>query len=397
MQNAMRLPITAAGALMPDAHIGYGLPIGGVLATTDAVIPYAVGVDIACRMRLSIYDMSPHALGQHKERFAKALQEQTKFGTGGKWSGKERPEHEVLDDPAWTSMRLLRSLQYKATEQLGTSGSGNHFAEWGEFELTEDAPDLGLKAGRYLSLLTHSGSRAVGFKIANEYSGIARSLHPKLADVVRHLAWLPLESEAGQEYWIAMELAGRFASANHFVIHQRVAKAAGLEEIAHVENHHNFAWREKIGRWPRSHRPPQGRDTSGTWSTRCHSRLDGRCGYVVRGKGVASSLNSASHGAGRKMGRKQAQKNITKTQRDRYLQQRASRCWVAALMKHRKPTKTSKSDRGAAGFGRNRRQVPAAHRSNGERTRRSLRNWNRRWCEEQECVILSAAKNLLPP
>ena len=158
MRNAMRLPVAAAGALMPDAHIGYGLPIGGVLATHDCVIPYAVGVDIACRMRLSIYEQSPHVLGQHKARFETALNEQTSFGMGAAWSANERPEHEVVDDPNWRATHLLRSLQQKAAQQLGTSGSGNHFVEWGRFDLDDDAPEMGLKAGNYLALLSHSGS-----------------------------------------------------------------------------------------------------------------------------------------------------------------------------------------------------------------------------------------------
>ncbi len=141
MRNSMSLPITAAGALMPDAHIGYGLPIGGVLATTDAVIPYAVGVDIACRMRLSIYDVSPHVMGQYKSKLEKALLTQTQFGMGSAWPKGERPDHEVLDDPAWKATKLLRGLQFKAMEQLGSSGTGNHFVEWGEIEL----PNSGLR------------------------------------------------------------------------------------------------------------------------------------------------------------------------------------------------------------------------------------------------------------
>src|SRR5439155_21561581 len=142
--------------------------------------------------------------------------------------------------------RLLKSLLPKAHEQLGTSGTGNHFVEWGVVKLTQNSRDLGLGPGEYLALLSHSGSRGVGFKIANEYSRIAMQLHPKLENAVRHLAWLSLEGEAGQEYWVSMELAGRFASANHAVIHRRVAKAAGVKEIAQVENHHNFAWREAL-------------------------------------------------------------------------------------------------------------------------------------------------------
>ena len=321
MRHAMTLPVAVAGALMPDAHIGYGLPIGGVLATAGTVIPYAVGVDIACRMKLSIYPLSPHILGQ-KPVFAKALNDWTRFGRGCEWSGKERPDHEILDDSAWKATRLLKGLQGKAREQLGTSGTGNHFVEWGSFKLDKFSPDLNLEAGEYLALLSHSGSRGVGFKIANEYSKIARDLHPKLENVVRHLAWLDLDSEAGIEYWISMELAGRFASANHAMIHQRVAKAAGVQSVATVENHHNFAWRETLedGSEAVVHRKGATPAGEGVLGVIPGSMAD--AGYVVRGRGVASSINSASHGAGRKMSRRAANEAVTKTMRDRYLQER---------------------------------------------------------------------------
>jgi tRNA-splicing ligase RtcB len=240
MDNAMRLPVSVAGALMPDAHVGYGLPIGGVLATEKAVIPYAVGVDIACRMRLSVYDVSPIVLGQKPGQFEKALLSQTRFGMGAKWERGQHPEHPVLDDEAWDALPILRHLKDTAHNQLGTSGTGNHFVEWGVFELTQPDERLGLEPGQYLALLSHSGSRGVGFKIAEMYSRLAMDLHPDLDKAVRHLAWLDLDSEPGQEYWTAMNLAGRFASANHYVIHHRVAAAAGLKEAASVENHHNF-------------------------------------------------------------------------------------------------------------------------------------------------------------
>ena len=176
MDAAMRLPISVAGALMPDAHVGYGLPIGGVLATDNAVIPYSVGVDIACRVRFSIFPVSPIVIGQKNAQFKNALVEQTVFGAGGKRSGNLRAEHEVLDDPVWSVNKFLASLKDTAYGQLGTSGSGNHFVEWGAFILDEDDDQLGLKAGQYLSLLSHSGSRGVGFKIANHYSALAQTI-----------------------------------------------------------------------------------------------------------------------------------------------------------------------------------------------------------------------------
>jgi tRNA-splicing ligase RtcB len=320
MDNAMRLPISVAGALMPDAHVGYGLPIGGVLATDNAVIPYAVGVDIACRMRLSLYEVSPHLLGQKKGLFEDALWEQTAFGMGSEWKGNRRADHPVLDDNSWDATRLLQSLHDNAAKQLGTSGTGNHFVEWGSFRLHE--PLGGLQPGDYLALLSHSGSRSVGFKIADRYSKLAMEKHPELDKSVRHLAWLSLDTEEGQEYWLSMELAGRFASANHYVIHHRVAQAVGLKEAVVVENHHNYAWRERLpdGRIVIVHR--KGATPAGLGVLGVIPGSMGDAGYVVRGRGVAESLTSASHGAGRAMSRKAAINSISKSERDSYLKER---------------------------------------------------------------------------
>ena len=320
MDNAMRLPISVAGALMPDAHIGYGLPIGGVLATDNAVIPYAVGVDIACRMRLSIYEVSPHLMGQKKGLFENALIDQTAFGIGAQWKGNQRAQHAVLDDSAWNATRLLKTLQDNAARQLGTSGTGNHFVEWGTFRL--DEPLFNLQPGEYIALLSHSGSRSVGFKIADRYSKLALELHPDLDKSVKHLAWLSLDSEEGQEYWLSMELAGRFASANHYIIHHRVAQVIGLKEAAVVENHHNYAWQETLpdGRAVIVHR--KGATPAGTGVMGVIPGSMGDAGYLVRGKGISSSLESASHGAGRLMSRKAALNSISKSARDGYLKER---------------------------------------------------------------------------
>ncbi len=320
MDLAMRLPVSVAGALMPDAHVGYGLPIGGVLATENAVIPYAVGVDIACRMRLSLYEVSPYLLGQKKGLFENALWEQTSFGMGAEWQGKQRPNHAVLDDPAWDATRLLKSLQDAAARQLGTSGTGNHFVEWGVFNLAE--PLANLQPGEYLALLSHSGSRSVGFKIAERYSKLAMEKHPDLERSARQLAWLSLDSEEGQEYWLSMELAGRFASASHAVIHQRVAGAVGLKEALVVENHHNFAWSQTLpdGRTVIVHR--KGATPAGLGVLGVIPGSMGDAGYVVRGRGAGASLESASHGAGRLMSRKAALNSIGKAARDHYLKER---------------------------------------------------------------------------
>jgi tRNA-splicing ligase RtcB len=297
MRNATRLDVAVGGALMADAHVGYGLPIGGVLAVDNAVIPYAVGVDIACRMRLSVLDVDVRQLERDSERLAKVLQNQTVFGVGG--MHRKPLEHEVLAED-WHTLPITRALLDRARGQLGTSGSGNHFVEFGILNLPHR--EIGLEAGSYLALLSHSGSRGAGATIANHYSRLAMTLHPDLPPELKRLAWLSLGSDPGREYWAAMELMGRYASANHALIHQRIARALGADVLATVENHHNFAWKETHGgREVIVHRKgatPAGAGVLGVIPGSMASP-----GFVVRGRGQAASLNSASHGAGRAMSR----------------------------------------------------------------------------------------------
>ncbi len=304
MENAVRLPIAAAGALMPDAHQGYGLPIGGVLATREAVIPYAVGMDVACRMRLSVLELPLAVLNEDLDRLKDALARETQFGVGA--SFKSRRQHAVMDAD-WGVSPITKREKDKAWSQLGTSGSGNHFVEFGV--LTFDRDELGLAKGRYLALLSHSGSRGVGGDVAQHYSQVARDLHPELAPELQHLAWLDLNSSAGREYWAAMELMGRYAAANHELIHRHVAAHLGVAVRLTIENHHNFAWREPYrGREVVIHRKGATPAHPGVLGIIPGSM--GTPGYVVRGKGLAESLNSCSHGAGRKMSRNEAKRRF---------------------------------------------------------------------------------------
>ncbi len=325
MENAAHLPISQMGALMPDGHPGYGLPIGGVLATDNSVIPYGVGMDIACRLRLSIFDEAPEFLDAQRDRLRKALLFNARFGIGkrdGAWYGNERRDHPLLDDPRWDETAILRRLHDKAVDQMGTSGSSNHFAEWAALTALEDSSELGLQAGETrLCFVTHSGSRGVGATIAQEYTRIAKSLHPNLPKKYRELAWLNLDSEAGQEYWLAMNVAGDFASACHETIHRTVLAAAGLKTAAFVENHHNFAWEETHqGRQLIVHRKgatPAAKDVLGVIPGTMGDK-----GYIVVGLGHEASLDSSSHGAGRPRSRTASKQMITRHQRDAYLRQR---------------------------------------------------------------------------
>lgn len=307
MYTAAKLPVAVAGALMPDAHHGYGLPIGGVLATENAVIPYGVGVDIGCRMCLSIFDIDPKDLIQREAFFAREIGEATLFGSGSQFIQSE--EHEVMDNELFFELPLLKRLHGRAWKQLGTSGSGNHFVEFGVVEIAEKDEVLGVEAGTYVGLLSHSGSRALGANIANHYTKIAISKR-RLPQDAKNLAWLNLDEEEGMEYWLAMNLAGDYASACHHVIHQKIAKQLGRKPMKMVENHHNFAWKEKWeGKDVIVHRKgatPAGKDVLGIIPGSMTA-----AGFIVKGKGESASVNSASHGAGRLMSRTKATQSIT--------------------------------------------------------------------------------------
>ena len=329
MGRACQLPIAVAGALMPDAHVGYGLPIGGVLATDQAVIPYAVGVDIACRMKLTVLDLPLRELERQREKLIKAIESETRFGVGATF--QQRRDHEILEAD-WSVSPITRQNQDRAWAQLGTSGSGNHFVEFGVF--TAPLPIGNLPAGQYVALLSHSGSRGTGAAVCTHYSQLAMQQHPDLPREHKHLAWLPLDSDAGREYWAAMELMGRYAAANHALIHRHLARHLHLEVLLDVENHHNFAWieRHRIDGRDREvvvHRKgatPAGEGVLGIIPGSMASP-----GFLVRGKGNADSLRSASHGAGRVMSRTKALETFEWGKVNRILKERGVKLISAGL------------------------------------------------------------------
>jgi tRNA-splicing ligase RtcB (3'-phosphate/5'-hydroxy nucleic acid ligase) len=304
MTNACALPVAVAGALMPDAHVGYGLPIGGVLATENAVIPYGVGVDIACRMKMSVLDREANTIAGQKDHLANIIESETRFGIGANF--KRRREHEIMDED-WTVSPVTQRLRDKAWAQLGTSGSGNHFVEFGAFTVETD--QLGLEPGEYLALLSHSGSRGTGAQVCQHYSRIATERRPELPKELKHLAWLSLDEAAGKEYWTAMNLMGRYAAANHALIHHHIVRKLGARVILDIENHHNFAWKERhlidgIEREVIVHR--KGATPAGTGVLGIIPGSMVSPGFAVRGKGEPESLHSAAHGAGRVMSRTKA-------------------------------------------------------------------------------------------
>lgn len=309
LYNALKLPVAIKGALMPDAHSGYGLPIGGVLATDNAVIPYGVGVDIGCRMSMSIFSMKASFFKGREHQLINLLREHTKFGMYE--THRVKKDHEIFSRDEFNDIPLIKSLKSKAYQQLGTSGSGNHFVEFGTVEIMGINNEWGVKPGEYFALLTHSGSRGLGATIAKHYTYLATKETP-LPKNVQHLAWLNLNSHTGQEYWRAMNLAGDYAKACHDNIHERLTRFVGGQVIARIENHHNFAWLEMVDGVSRVvHRKGATPAKKGELGIIPGSMTSP--GFIVKGKGNEFGLNSASHGAGRLFTRRHCKDQFTRS------------------------------------------------------------------------------------
>jgi len=278
---------------------------------------------------MTVLDLPLRQLVDQQDRLTSAIEAETRFGVGASFS--HRREHEVMDAD-WNVSPVTKSLRDKAWSQLGTSGSGNHFVEFGVFTVLDRA--AGLEAGEYLALLSHSGSRGTGAQVCDHYSKLAVKQHPELPKELLKLAWLSLDSAEGREYWAAMELMGRYAAANHACIHRHVARRLGAEVLLDLENHHNFAWKERhvidgVARDLIVHRKgatPAGEGVRGIIPGSMASP-----GFVVRGKGNAASLNSAAHGAGRVMSRSQAMKTFDWKEANRVLEERGVKLISAGL------------------------------------------------------------------
>lgn len=298
IKMAMKLPVAVKGALMPDAHPGYALPIGGVIALRGAISPSMVGYDIACRMMASFYQSSDTQIEDNKQDILEKIIASTSFGVG---STGDKPEHPVMDDPRWTSSQILKELKDIAWSQLGSSGGGNHFAAFMRVTMH------GVHAGG--ALVTHSGSRGTGYKIASHFCEIAQK-QVEGRGIHKGYAWLKDDTEEGQQYITAMQLMGDYAKANHRIIHDKFHHLFEYNKSSWtVENHHNFAWYEEIdGEMLWVHRKG---------ATPAHFAEEGIIpgsmatkSYIVEGKGNPDSLFSASHGAGRVSSRRQAKLNF---------------------------------------------------------------------------------------
>lgn len=306
MDTLARLPMFGGGCLLPDAHQGYAMPVGGVAVLNGAVSPYCVGVDIGCRMALTIFDISPEELKEKREYFFDVAKSVTRFGFGGFESGER--EHSVMDDELWNDPSLpLKNQKEKAQQQLGSSGGGNHFVDLVTGVIKQDAPFLPHhKVGdTFAGLLTHSGSRGVGHRMATHYTKLAQEVTKrKTVNVPKELAWLEIDTDAGREYLEVMTLMGKYAKANHDLIHKHFLQESSIGASGRIiENFHNFAWVDGEKVVHRKGATPAYKGQPGLIPG-----SSGTASYLVSGLGNPDSIESCSHGAGRPFSRTEAKK-----------------------------------------------------------------------------------------
>ena len=300
-----RLPILAGHlALMPDAHLGKGATIGSVIPTESAVIPSAVGVDIGCGMAARRLDLTQEGLPDGLDAWISAMEATVPAGLG-RWHG----------EPSARSPRVVRgapspaehsTTQERAVAQLGTLGSGNHF-----IELATDEDDR-------VWILLHSGSRGGGNKLATMHTKTARKLHEGLGTRLEdpELAWLQEGTPEFDAYIRDLRWSQAYARENRRLMldstHEALEAVLGREVATadEVNCHHNFTEREEHG----------GRDVWVTRKGAIRARVGdrglipgamGQRSYVVRGLGNPASYESCAHGAGRRMSRRQARKQLS--------------------------------------------------------------------------------------
>lgn len=289
-------------AIMPDAHAGLGMPIGGVLATKGVVVPNAVGVDIGCGMCAVKTNINAKELSRSTiEKIIKNIYQVIPVG----FDHQNKPQDESLMPQGYNikGMPMMKSLYESALRQLGTLGGGNHF-----IELQRASDDS-------LWIMMHSGSRNIGKQVADHYGKVAK-YYNKLwySEVIPGLEFLPIETQYAKEYFNEMEYCVKFAFANRRLMMERVCdiiqnelKNVDFEPMINIA--HNYAaWEHHFDNNVIVHRKGATRAYKGEIGIIPGSM--GTRSYIVEGLGNPESFMSCSHGAGRVMGRKEAIKKL---------------------------------------------------------------------------------------
>ncbi len=308
-QNIEKHPCLVGNVcLMPDTHEGYGMPIGGVVALENAICPNMVGVDIGCGMlavKTSLTDITTEQL--------KSLLGGSKENKGGIRANipvgfdhhKKDQEHQIFEDDRWETSIICKQEFNSAKRQLGTLGGGNHFIE---IQKGDDG---------HIWFMIHSGSRNLGYKVANHYNNIAKNLCTqwKQDEVVKNdLAYLPRGTKEFDNYLMEMNLCLDFAYANRQKMSDIIKEEfermfPSVEFLQEINIHHNYASCENhYNRNVWVHR--KGATLARENTIGIIPGSQGTNSYIVQGLGNPKSLCSCSHGAGRKMSRKKAVENL---------------------------------------------------------------------------------------
>ncbi|OGV61262.1 MAG: hypothetical protein A2283_07325 [Lentisphaerae bacterium RIFOXYA12_FULL_48_11] len=297
-------------ALMPDCHVGYGMPIGGVIACIDAVIPNAVGVDIGCGMLAAETDFEAEGL---TTGLIKEIMGEVRGVIPAGFDHHKQPQNWDGWKSAPVECPPVGQELESAKRQLGTLGGGNHFIEIQE-------GDDGL-----VWLMIHSGSRNFGLKIAEYYHRVAQRLCEKhdVPLTSGDLAWLPKNSSEADEYLAAMNFALRFAARNRELMMERFSEIVCHRAHCHVTQminiHHNYCAAERhFGREVLVHR--KGATSANKGQMGIIPGSMGTSSYIVRGKGNPESFMSCSHGAGRTMGRNEACRKLSVEECDKAME-----------------------------------------------------------------------------
>ncbi len=300
-----------AAALMADHHLGYAVPIGGVVAYEDKISPSGVGYDIACGNKAVLLDLPASEVRAKIKTIMDDIWTHLSFGIGRK--NNVRVDHELFDDPAW-SIRAIAPLKSMASAQLGTIGSGNHYVDL--FEDEQGRSWIGV----------HFGSRGFGHKTATYFLEAGGAKDGMEVDPLV----LDARSSLGADYLACMTLAGRYAYAGRDWVCNEVARLLGANILEEVHNHHNFAWRERHGEHDvivhRKGATPADKGVLGIIPGSMATPA-----YLVEGLGNEQSLRSASHGAGRRLSRSAAVKQFTWPQVKRLLTERGVTLLSAGL------------------------------------------------------------------
>jgi len=289
-------------ALMPDCHSGYGMPIGGVLATQDVVIPNAVGVDIGCGMCSIKTSINSQELDVATIKTIMGAIRDT-IPVGFKHNSKAQ-DKDLMPEDSNHPTPVIDTQYDSALEQLGTLGGGNHF-----IELQKDSSG-------FMYIMIHSGSRNLGKKVADYYNKAAVELNEKWYSRVPkswELAFLPINSEMGQLYLTEMNYCVEFALANRRLMMNKICAIVnditGCEFEPMINIAHNYAKMEHhFGKNVMVHR--KGATLARPDTIGIIPGSQGTKSYIVRGKGNPDSFESCSHGAGRRMGRKEAERTL---------------------------------------------------------------------------------------